>query len=229
MARRPRLAPSPPPAPQAPLAAEVLTAPRAFFERLRAAEPQAWRYTAPVLLSAVLAGVLYALLLRPVVAVGAGAERALPAFTTHVTNAFGSIFLTVLIAALLAGLGWLGAGRAGRAPEVYGATFAVLPPLYLLLAALLLVVPGPEATSVAPGPDTLAAQRAALQAAAQAPLARITTLALLLAPLAQFALAYRGFLVLTGDRRRALLGTLLPLLPVLAVTALGLAPLLVAW
>ncbi|WP_034384746.1 YIP1 family protein [Deinococcus sp. YIM 77859] len=219
MARRPR--PAPP-------AAELLTAPRTFFERLRAAEPRVWRYLAPVLLSALLAGVLYALLLRPVVAALAGAAHAAPAFTAHVTNAFGSFFLTVLGAGAMAGLGALGAGREGRAAEVYGATFVLLPPVYLLLAVLLLVLPGPEATAAAPGTDLLAAQRVALRAVAQAPLTRLTVLVLLLATLAQCVLAYPGFLVLTGDRRRALLGTLLPLLPALGLTALSLAPLLTA-
>lgn len=220
MARRQPPAPPPP-------AAELLTAPRTFFERLRATEPRVWRYVAPVLLAALLAGVVYALLLRPVVAALAGAEQAAPAFTAHVINAFGTFFLTVLGAGAMAGLGTLGAGRAGRAAEVYGATFVLLPPLYLVLAVLLLILPGPEVTA-APGTDLLAAQREALHAVAQTLLARLTVLMMLLAPLAQFALAYRGFLTLTGDRRHALLGTLLPVLPVLLLTALGLAPLLVA-
>lgn len=224
MARRPR--PAPPP-PEAPPAAELLASPRRFFERLRAAEPRVWRYAAPVLLAALLAGVLYALLLRPAVAVTAGLEHAVPPFAAHATNVLGTLFLTVLGAALLAALGTLGAGREGRAAEVYGATFVLLPPVYLLLAALLLVLPGPEVSS-AVGGDPLAAQRAALPAIVQRPLTRVTVLVLLLAPLAQCALAYRGFLVLTGDRRRALLGALLPLPLALLLTALGLAPLLVA-
>lgn len=223
MARRHRLVP--PPA-EAPLAAELLRAPRAFFERLRAAEPKVWRYVAPALLAAALAGVLYALLLRPVVAITAGGGSAAPALTAHAANVFGTFFLTTLGAALMAGLGYLGAGREGRAAEVYGASFVLLPPVYLLLAALLLLVPGPVPGSAAPGTDLLAAQRATLQAAAQTPLARVTVLLTLLGTLAQFVLAYRGFLTLTGDRRRALLGTLLPLLPVLGLTALGLLPLL---
>lgn len=227
MARRDRPAPPPPPA-EAPLAAEVLSAPRAFFGRLRATPPKAWRYVVPVLLSAVLAGVLYALLLRPVVALAVGSEGAAPAFTAHAANVFGTFFLTTLAAALMAGLGYVGAGREGRAAEVYGATFVLLPPLYLVLAALLLLLPGPElARAAPPGADLLAAQRMTLQATAQTPLARVTVLVMLLGTLAQFALAYRGFLTLTGDRRRALLGTVLPLLPVLGLTLLGVAPLLI--
>jgi hypothetical protein len=226
MARRHRPAPLPPPA-EAPLAAELLSAPRAFFERLRAAQPKAWRYVAPVLLSAVLAGVLYALLLRPVVALAVGSQGAAPAFTAHAANVFGTFFLTVLGAGLMAGLGYIGAGREGRAAEVYGATFVLLPPMYLVLAALLLVLPGLEGARAAPETDLLAAQRMALQAAAQTPLARGTVLVMLLGTLAQFALAYRGFLTLTGDRRRALLGAALPLLPVLGLTLLGVAPLLI--
>ncbi|GAA5514860.1 hypothetical protein Dcar01_03623 [Deinococcus carri] len=226
MARRTRPAPPPPP-PEAPPAAELLSNPRAFFERLRAAEPRAWRYVAPVLLAAALAGVLYAVLLRPVVAATAGLENATPAFTAHATNAFGTFFLTVLGAALMAGLGYLGAGREGRAAEVYGATFVLLPPLYLLLAALLLVLPQPEWPSFFLESDALHRQQTTLRALAHWPLARIAVLLMLLAPLLQFALAYRGFLTLTDDRRRALTGTLLPLLPALGLTALGLLPVLV--
>lgn len=218
MARRP-----PPAAPplDAPLAAELLRAPTAFFARLQAVPPRPWRYVAPALLTALLAGAVYALLLRPVAAVGSGV------FTAQVLNVFGTFFLTVLAAALMAGLGVLGAGRTGRAAEVYGATFVLLPPLYLLLSALLLVLPGPQGGG-AVGGDQLAAQRAALQTVAQAPLTHAAVLVIGLGTLAQFVLAYRGFLILTGDARRALLGTLLPLPPVLALTALGLAPLLAA-
>lgn len=227
MARRPPT-PLPPPPAEAPLAAELLGAPRAFFQRLRRAEPKAWRYAAPVVLAALLAGVLYALLLRPVVAASAGGEGALPAFTAHVTNAFGTLFLTVLGAGLMAALGQLGAGREGRAPEVYGATFTLLPPLYLGLALLLLVWPQPEWPAFLLASDAPERQQVTLEAVMRWPLARVTVLAMLLAPLAQFALASLGFLTLTGDRRRALLGTLLPLLPALGLTALGLAPLLTA-
>lgn len=224
MARRDR---SPAPPAEAPLAAELLGAPRAFFERLRAAPPRAWRYAAPALLAALLAGAVYALLLRSVVAITAGQEGAASALASHAANVFGTFFLGVVGAGVMAGLGRLGTGRAGRAAEVYGATFVLLPPLYLLLAVLLLILPGPPEVVAAPG-ELLGAQRATLRAAAQAPLARAAVLVMLLAPLAQFALAYLGFLTLTGDRRRALRGTLLPLLPVLGLTALGAAPLLTA-
>lgn len=223
MARSRRPTPAPPPPPAAPLAAELLSGPAAFFEQLRRVPPLPWRYALPPVLAALLAGVVYALLLRPVVAVtaeGAGV------FAAHAVNAFGTLFLTVVGAALMAGLGWLGAGREGRAPEVYGATFAALPPLYVALAALLLILPAPEARLVALGTDP---GQVRLGEIMQGSLYRVTASLLLLAPLAQFARAYQGFLTLTGDRRRALLGTLLPLLPVLAVTALGLAPLLAAW
>lgn len=215
--------PAPTPPPAAPLPAELLGGPAPFFERLRAVAPLPWRYVGPPLLAALLAGVVYALLLRPVV--GATAEGA-GAFAAHAINVFGTLFLTVLLAGSMAGLGWLGAGREGRAPEVYGATFAVLPPLYLALAALLLVWPQPEWPAFLLASDALERQQGTLQAVMRWPLARVAVLLLLLAPLAQFALAYRGFLILTGDRRRALLGTLLPLLPALGLTALGLAPLL---
>ncbi|MDL2343128.1 hypothetical protein QOL99_03080 [Deinococcus sp. MIMF12] len=217
---RPRPTPAPPPT--APLAAELLGGPTAFFQRLRPAPPLLWRYVLPPVLAALLAGVVYALLLRPVVeatAEGAGA------FAAHAINVFGTFFLTVMGAALMAGLGGLGAGREGRAPEVYGATFVLLPPLYGALGVLLLLS-GTDPKQFALGQEL---GQVVLGEIMQGSLYRVTVLLLLLAPLAQFALAYRGFLTLTGDRRRALLGTLLPLLPVLAVTALGLAPLLAAW
>lgn len=219
---RPRPTPAPPP-PTAPLAAELLSGPAAFFERLRQVPPLPWRYALPPVLAALLGGVVYALLLRPVV--GATAQGA-AAFASYAVNVFGTFFLTVVGAALMAGLGWLGAGREGRAPEVYGATFVLLPPLYLALAVLLLVLPGPDPKLFALGQEL---GQVVLGEIMRSGLYRVTVLLLLLAPLAQFALAYRGFLTLTVDRRRALLGTLLPLLPVLAVTALGLAPLLAAW
>lgn len=218
---RPRPMPAPPPA--APLAAELLSGPTSFFERLRRVLPLPWRYLGPPVLAALLAGLVYALLLRPVV--GVTAEGA-GAFAAHAINVFGTFFLAVVGAALMAGLGHLGAGREGRAPEVYGATFVLLPPLYLALGVLLLVLPAPEPRLFALNMDL---GQVRLGEVMQSSLYRVTVLLLLLAPLAQFALAYRGFLILTGDRRRALLGTLLPLLPVLAVTALALAPLLAAW
>ncbi|MCP2015550.1 hypothetical protein L1280_002718 [Deinococcus sp. HSC-46F16] len=219
---RPRPTPAPPPT--APLAAELLSGPAAFFARLRQVPPLPWRYALPPVLAALLGGVVYALLLRPVV--GATAQGA-AAFASYAVNVFGTFFLTVVGAALMAGLGWLGAGREGRAPEVYGATFVLLPPLYLALSVLVLLS-GTDLGLIRVDGAALS-QRELLEAVMQSSLARVTVLLLLLAPLAQFALAYRGFLTLTGDRRRALLGTLLPLLPVLAVTALGLAPLLAAW
>ncbi|WP_019588288.1 YIP1 family protein [Deinococcus apachensis] len=216
MARRPRPAPTPPP--EAPLAAELLTAPGAFFQKLRVAEPRPWRYVAPVLLAAVLAGVVYALLLRPVgTLAGSGAG-----LLTHVSNVFGTFFLTVVSAALMWGLGYLGAGREGRAAEVYGATFALLPPLYLLLAVLLLVLPGPNLSGLVLPADW----SDVLRAIARAPLTRAAIALTLLGTLAQFVLAYRGFLVLTGSRRRAFLSTLSPLVPVLLLTLVGFGPLL---
>lgn len=225
MARRPRPDPRPPPPPEAPLAAELLTAPGSFFTRLRSAEPKAWRYLAPVLLAAVLAGVVYALLVRPTVGLGAGGGAS--TLTAHATNVFGNVFLTVLGFGLMAGLGYLGAGREGRAAEVYGATFVLLPPVYLLLIVLLLVLPGPGLPPAVPGADALALQRAILRAVAEAPLARLTIGVTLLGTLAQFALAYRGLLTLTGSRLRALLGTLSPLVPVLLLVLVGFGPLVV--
>lgn len=183
---------------------------------------------APVLLTAVLAGGLYALLLRPVVEAAAGQAGTAPALFSHANNVFGSFFLTVCTAAVMSGLGWVGAGREGRPAEVYGATFVLLPPLYMLLAALLLISPAPALTPLPEGEDALTLQRAVLASVAQAPLSRVVVLAMLLGTAAQAALAYRGFLALTAQPRRALLGALLPLVPALLLTALGVLPLLTA-
>ncbi|WP_102126167.1 YIP1 family protein [Deinococcus planocerae] len=221
MARRDR-APTPPPPPDAPLPAELLSGPGAFFRRLGASEPRAWRYLAPVFLAALLSGVLYALLVRPTVGLGGGGGGPL----VHATNAFGTLFLTVFGYALMAGLGFLGAGRGGRAAEVYGATFALLPPLLLPLIVLSLVLPGPALPDPAPGTEIIDVQRAALRAVGQSGLSRVSILLTVLATLAQFVLAYRGFRELTGSRRRALLGTLTPLVPALLLTLVGFGPLL---
>ncbi|MEF2280060.1 hypothetical protein V3W47_17335 [Deinococcus sp. YIM 134068] len=219
MARRDRPAPPPPP-PDAPLAAELLAGPGAFFARLRACEPRAWRYLAPVGLAALLAGVVYALLVRSTV--GLGGEGG--GLTVHATNVFGNVFLTVFAFGLMAGLGYLGAGRGGRAVEVYGATFALLPPLYVLLIVLLLVVPAPEVPTS--GATPLDVQRVALRTLGQWSLSRAAVVLTVLATLAQFALAYRGFRTLTGSRRRAWLGVLSPLVPVLLLTVIGFGPLI---
>ncbi|WP_216319335.1 hypothetical protein [Deinococcus aestuarii] len=220
MARRDRPPPPPPPT-EAPLPAELLAGPGAFFRRLAASEPRAWRYVAPVGLAAVLAGGVYALLVRSTVGLGGSGGGLL----VHATNVFGNLFLTVFGYGLLAGLGFLGAGREGRAAEVYGATFALLPPLYLLLIVLSLVLPGPELPAPAAGADALDVQRAALRAVGQSGLSRVAVVLTLLATLAQFVLAYRGFRELTGSPRRALLGTLTPLVPVLILTLIGFGPL----
>lgn len=92
MARRPphsRPVPPPPP-PEAPPAAELLRSPTTFFGRLRAVAPLAHRYAAPMLLTALLAGVLYALLMRPVVGTLSGQAHAAPAFAAQATNVFGT-------------------------------------------------------------------------------------------------------------------------------------------
>lgn len=219
MARRDR--PAPPP-PEAPLAAELLAGPGAFFARLRASEPRAWRYLAPVGLAAILAGAVYALLVRSTVGVDGGGAS----LTIHATNVFGNIFLTVFAYGLMAGLGFLGAGREGRAAEVYGATFALLPPLYLLLCVLLLIVPAPGVPPAAGESPAFDVQRAALRAVGQWPLSRASVVLTVLATLAQFVLAYRGFRTLTGSRRRAWLGVLSPLVPVLLLTVIGFGPLI---
>ncbi|MFC6662256.1 hypothetical protein [Deinococcus multiflagellatus] len=143
----------------------------------------------------------------------------------------GGAFLTLFTYGLMWGLGRLGAGRAGRAAEVYGASFALLPPLYLLVTALALLTPEaawrPDPAALAQaGENSRKVQQLALAGLAQTAPAALLLAVTVLGTAAQCALAFPAFAVLTGRPARAAAGTLLPLLPALAVGFIALAPLL---
>lgn len=209
-------APAPAPQPSAPPPAELLTGPRLFARALAPTPPRAWRYLAVVGLSSLLSGVAYAALLRRA---GLGSP---------IVDALGGTFLGGLTFLLLWGLGRLGSGKAGRAGEVYGATFALLAPLYLLSIVWTLLTP---AAAFVPSPELVAAagdaQRAALRAAAQTQAAFLLLLVSVGGVVGQCGLAFFAFRELTGRVGAAVLGAALPLLPALIVQFVGIAPLIV--
>lgn len=220
---------APPQEPTAPLPAELLTGPGEFAARLAPTEPVGWRYLGVVAVAGVLAGVSYALLVRPAANLAAEVARtAAPGVLTHVTNVVGGMFLTALTFALMWALGRLGGGRESRSGEVYGASFAVFLPLYLLVIVWTLLTPGVafEPAAVTGGGDAASVENAALRAAARTPAALALLTVTVVGLVVQFLLAYQALRVLTGSVPRALAGTLLPVLPALAVQLIAISPLL---
>lgn len=209
--------PAPLPDSGAPLPTALLSGPRIFAQHLQGVAPRWWRYAGVAALSSVLSGVAYAVLVRQ-------------ASVSPVLDVLGGTFLGALSFVLMWGLGHLGAGREGRAAEVYGATFALLPPLWLLVIVWTLLTPAaawaPQGAGAGASADDLS--RAALRAAGGTQAGFLLMLVALLGTLAQFGLALPALLTLTGQPGRALLGILLPLLPVLAVQLVSIAPLLIA-
>ncbi|MDO4245821.1 MAG: hypothetical protein Q4C89_07355 [Deinococcus sp.] len=240
---RTRSRPTPPPAPEAPLAAEVLSRPGPFGAAVAASGVPPWHYWPAVALAALLSGLSYALLLRPGVNLAAEAARAggqaaqfTPPLLTHVGNAFGNVFLTVLTFGVMWGLGRL-ATRTAASPaaavpvaQVFAATFTLPILLNVLVLALVFLTPAAawalDAGQVAAAQgQPLLLQRAALAAAAQTPAALALIAASLLGTVAQCVLAARA---LRGLTPRAVWVGLLALLPALGLQLLGLAPLLLA-
>lgn len=244
MARKKNTQPAVAPPPSPPLPADILTHPRAFGQQLRQAETTSWQYWPALVVTGLLAGIAYALLVRPGLNLAAAeAARAateknipLPGVLTHITNAFGTFFLTVLTFLTMWGLGRLGTGpgpdtRGPKVAEVYSATFALLPPLYLLTTALILLTPA-SAWALTPqqvtdaGGDALKLQQAAMHNVARTPAFLAFLLTSLLGTLAQFGLAYAALRENVGNR--AIPAVLLPLLPALLIQFIGIASLLFA-
>lgn len=239
--------PIPPPAKEPPpLPLELLTAPRTFGQKLMLSETVAWQYWPAFVVTSLLSGLAYALLMRPGLNLAAAeALRAAgqpnapaPTFLSHVTNGFGTFFLTVLTFLFMWGLGRLGAGngqdtRGARVAEIYSASFALLAPLYLLTIVLVLFTPAaawalnPTEVAASKG-QLLELQRAALHSAAQTPAALALIVTSLFGTLAQFGLAYVALRETTAKASQAVLGVLLPLLPALAVQFIGVAALLMS-
>ena len=226
--------PPPPVQPPTPPLADLLIRPTAFFEQLRALPPSAGRYLWLVALASVVSGVSTTILARHVLGAqssvlsGAAGGSAISPLFNYGTAAFASVFVTVLLWLALWGLGALGAGPAGRAAEVYGAAF--LPTL--IWAVVLLPVAfffAPQVAVAAPNLSGLSG--AALQKAVQTyilqvqaasggnPVNTVTTWLGYAVYLWQFALAFVGFRVLTGQTGKAWRGVLYPLALLLVLAA----------
>lgn len=231
-----------PPA-EAPLAAEVLSRPGPFGVAVAASGAPPWHYWPAVALAALLSGLSYALLLRPGVELAAAEARAAgqaaqftPPWLTHIGNAFGNVFLTVVTFGVMWGLGRL-AVRTSEAsapavpvPQVFAATFTLPIMLSVLVLAVIFLTPASAwaldvARVDAAQGQPLLLQRAALIAGARTPAALALILASLLGTAAQCVLAARALRPLTP---RAGWAALWPLLPALGLQLLGLAPLLLA-
>ena len=220
--------------PPAPWPTELLTGPRLFARALAPTTPVLWRYLGVVVLSSVLSGVAYALVVRHATMWAATtAGTPVPSILNALIDVLGGTFLGVLTAVLMWGLGTLGAGRAARPAEVYGASFALLPPLWLLVIVWPLLTPaaawitGTAATQAA-GTALSGLQVAGLRAAAGTQAGQLLLLVTLLGTAAQCALAVPALATLNGKPGRAVLGGLLPLVPALLVQFVGIAPLAIA-
>lgn len=205
---------------------DLITRPSAFFAALKNLPPQNSRYVWVVLLAGVLSAGYALLSQRPVQEAFSTIPGGMGGSFGMVTAALGAILVTLLIWLILWGLGSLGAGREGRPAEVFGATF-----LPSLLASLLLIPISalfPLHLDIAP-PSFGGLEGAELSKAVQQysvtvqnaikgqPLSVIGTALSYGAMAWQFYLAWVGFGILTGDRSKALRGTLTPLVVLLLI------------
>lgn len=220
--------------PPAPLPTVLLTGPRVFARDLSPTTPRAWRYVGVIVVSSALSGLAYALVVRHATtwaAMTAGAP--VPGVLNALVDVLGGTFLGLLTALLMWGLGVLGAGRAARPAEVYGATFALLPPLWLVVIVWTLLTPAgawvPDAAATRAAGTTLAdLQVAGLRAAAGTQAGALLLLVTVLGTAAQCALALPALATLNRNPVRAVLGSVLPLIPALLVQFVGIAPLAIA-
>lgn len=216
--------------PTAPTLTDLLTRPREFFSALRTLPPATSRYLWLVVLTGLVTGLYSFVAQKPVQDAMQSAFRGLPGMPggalSVVFTILGALLTSLLLWLILWALGNLGAGREGRAAEVFGATF-----LPTLIASLLLL---PVAALFplhihTPAPNLAGLEGVELQKAVQTysfalqkdvggqPLSVIGKVLTYGAMAWQFYLAWVGFGVLTADRQKALRGTLLPLVVVLLV------------
>lgn len=206
--------------------ADLITRPRAFFEALGRLPATPVRYLWLVAVTSLVSGVSTTLLARHTINAQSGAlsgvagGAAISPLFSYGAAIFASIFITVLLWLVLWGLGSLGAGKEGRAAEVYGATFlpALIWAIILLPVAALFA---PEVSVAAPNLTGLsgAALSKGLQTYTQAvqaafgsmAISKVSTYASYAIYLWQFALAFTGFRTLTGNPTKAWRGVLFPL------------------
>ena len=199
---------------------DLLTRPREFLTALRGLKPVSTRSVWVLLLGGV-ASALYTVLSQRPVQEAMSAIPGLPGAGFNVAiSVVGALGGSLLIWLLLWGLGSLGAGREGRAGEVFAAASlpGVISALILLpLAALLPLhvnVPAPSWSGLEGQELAKAVQKysADVQGSVRGqPLSVIGSVLSYGAFAWQFYLAFVGFGVLTGDRGRAIKGTLIPL------------------
>ncbi|MDV6374122.1 hypothetical protein [Deinococcus arenicola] len=222
---------APAPLPDPPTPATLLVSPRSFVAQLREVDLVWWRYVWVAGVAGLLGGIAYTLLVRHATAfAAANSDMAGPGLASYAVNILGTTFLNIFIFALMWGLGRVGAGFTGRAAEVYGASFALMPPLYLLVIIVTQFTPAadfmPSAAASALGNDPRVLERAALAATAQTSAGFALVVVTLLGTLAQFGFVYAAFRQLTDRPIQAVMGTLLPLLPALVIQLIGVSPLL---
>lgn len=222
------------PLPEPPTPATLLVSPRSFAAQLAEVDLVWWRYVWVPVVSGLLGGLAYTLLVRhAAVFAAANSDAAAPGLATYAVNTLGTTFLSVFVFVLMWGLGRVGSGFRGRAAEVYGASFALMPPLYLLVIVVTLFTPAatfvPDAARASElGSDPRVLERAALAVSAQTSAGFALIMVTLLGTAAQFGFVYAALRHLTERPVQAVMGTLLPLLPALAIALIGVSPLLFA-
>lgn len=203
-----------------PTLTDLITRPRQFFAALLELQPNTSRYIGLVLVTGLVTGLYGALAQRATQGAMTGIPGVPGGAFLMATAVIGAVVVTLLMWLLLWGLGSLGAGKEGRAAEVFGAAF--LPSLIVSLIMLPLTalfpvhitVPMPNFTGLEGKELSQAIQTYTQAVQAQAgknPLSIIGNVVGYGATAWQFYLAWVGFGVLTGDRQKALKGALIPL------------------
>lgn len=202
---------------------ELLTNPKGFFEELKEQQPNSSRYIWLIFLTGVISAIGAYLAQAPMNDALAGIPG-MPSFMSGpafkiLTSLMGGIFASLLGWLMMWGLGMAGAGKEGRAAEVYGASFVIslvasiiLIPLYLLMPIQFNVVP-PDFSNLEPQELGKAIQQYQLQLQKEIsknPITTITNVLNIIILVWQLFVAWIGFNVITGDRTKAFKGVLFP-------------------
>lgn len=200
---------------------ELLTNPKGFFEELKEQQPNSSRYIWLVLASGLVGAIaIYVSQMN----MGISDMPGMPAFLASpifkiLSALLSSLFLAFLLWLVMWGLGMAGAGKEGRAAEVYGASFIaslviniLLIPLYLLMPIQINITP-PDFSNLNGAELSTAIQTYQTQIQtelSQQPASIIGNILSVLTFIWQFFVAWIGFNVITGDRTKAFKGVLFP-------------------